>query len=429
MILKFGVGSTRNPKVRWDQDLPFCTTQNTCYIPVVLQNFSVRCSANSHIVYEESGNFFVNWTTSDQLFSKNSFSDEDSGLQSRTEYQYKSAYDLNNILTTGLTDFFSGGGYVVKLIGPVSVLQEKMTYLQQQGWIDDRTRAVMVEFTVYDANINVFSVNKIVSEFPPYGSVISWAAFQPLRLLPFGNQYVSLEIICLILDRTHGNTIVSFQYVQLLDFLYNIGLSFCVFATMLKLITLLRFNRRISVLQSTLARCKKDLVNYFVVFGILFAAFSQSFFFILNTKLTDYKNFMTAACSIFTVLLGKGQFDVLLASSPLIPPLFVAFFVSMVIFMVNIFITIILTAFIEIKHDSARQNNEYEVVQFTIRKLRAMMGMRPTPDQKIFCDNENASLGTLTLIERKMNLSQTLCKICYYRQNILFYCTTANADV
>ena len=44
----------------------------------------------------------------------------------------------------------------------VSAMKENM-------WIDEGTRAVMIDFTVYNANINLFCVVTLLFEFPPTG--------------------------------------------------------------------------------------------------------------------------------------------------------------------------------------------------------------------------------------------------------------------
>ena len=44
-----------------------------------------------------------------------------------------------------------------------------MKSLQQQRWINNHTRAVFLEFAVYNANVNLFGIATIVAEFIPGG--------------------------------------------------------------------------------------------------------------------------------------------------------------------------------------------------------------------------------------------------------------------
>ena len=61
----------------------------------------------------------------------------------------------------------------------VFVAQELREYL----WIDRSTRIVMVDFTVYNANINLFCVVKLIFEFPATGGVIPSQEFMTVKLI------------------------------------------------------------------------------------------------------------------------------------------------------------------------------------------------------------------------------------------------------
>jgi len=50
---------------------------------------------------------------------------------------------------------YGGGGYVVQLRGDRATLFEKIKDLKDGGWIDKYTRAIFLEFTVYNANVSV----------------------------------------------------------------------------------------------------------------------------------------------------------------------------------------------------------------------------------------------------------------------------------
>ena len=52
-------------------------------------------------------------------------------------------------------------------------------------WIDRGTRAVFIDFTVYNPNINLFCVVKLVAEMPATGGVITSSSFRTVNLLRF----------------------------------------------------------------------------------------------------------------------------------------------------------------------------------------------------------------------------------------------------
>ena len=48
---------------------------------------------------------------------------------------------------------YGGGGYVFSLTGYIQDLTDRITLLQEENWVDNRTRALIVEFSVYNAQV------------------------------------------------------------------------------------------------------------------------------------------------------------------------------------------------------------------------------------------------------------------------------------
>ncbi|CAB4060671.1 PKD1L2 [Lepeophtheirus salmonis] len=73
------------------------------------------------------------------------------------EYQYLSATELESLTVSGKINTYSGGGYVLRLQGYIGDLQKRIKKLQQDNWTDNRTRGLLAEFSVYNAQINMFA--------------------------------------------------------------------------------------------------------------------------------------------------------------------------------------------------------------------------------------------------------------------------------
>lgn len=70
---------------------------------------------------------------------------------------------------------YDGSGYVQDLGLTKAESQLKIDDLRKNKWIDHQTRVVFIDFTVYNANINLFCVVRLVAEFPETGGLIpSW---------------------------------------------------------------------------------------------------------------------------------------------------------------------------------------------------------------------------------------------------------------
>ena len=70
-----------------------------------------------------------------------------------TEYMYRSGSDLDSYPYVAKHSIYGGGGYVFKLRGPLRAMLKRAEELKEEGWIDKYTRAVFVEFTVYNAQV------------------------------------------------------------------------------------------------------------------------------------------------------------------------------------------------------------------------------------------------------------------------------------
>jgi hypothetical protein len=66
---------------------------------------------------------------------------------------------LNGLLSVdykGLMNKYGGGGFVQLLSPDQNVTLQIIDDLYQNLWIDRATRAIFLDFTIYNANINLF---------------------------------------------------------------------------------------------------------------------------------------------------------------------------------------------------------------------------------------------------------------------------------
>ena len=54
---------------------------------------------------------------------------------------------------------YSGGGYELRFKGQIAKLNEKLVTMEENNWIDNRTRALITELTVYNPQVG-YSTNK-----------------------------------------------------------------------------------------------------------------------------------------------------------------------------------------------------------------------------------------------------------------------------
>lgn len=80
---------------------------------------------------------------------------------------------------------YPSGGFSMDLAQTKTETVVMFTDLRKDLWIDRGTRAVFIDFTVYNPNINLFCVIKLVAEMPATGGVITSSSFSTVNLLRF----------------------------------------------------------------------------------------------------------------------------------------------------------------------------------------------------------------------------------------------------
>lgn len=348
------------------------------------------------------------------------------------EYRYRSSKELNGLPFWAIRDVYGGGGYVFPLRGTHEKLKEEMFRLEKSDWIDERTRAVFVEFSVYNAQVNLFGVVTMVAEFLPGGGVVPFYRLEVIRLMRYHQGFGAFVLACELgyviytiyfivreakkfrlegrdyfksywnwaeliviglstsaivfyayrmlitrkilstFERTHGNGYIKMQFVASVDEVFGFLMAFLMFIAILKFIKLLRFNKRMGILYSTLAMCARDLKSFFVVFLVIYLAFVQFFYLTFGITMREFSTFVTAAETTFAIMNGGGfDFDAICLAQPLLGPLsFFIFCLVTTIILLNIFVTLILSAFQDVKVDIDKQANDYEIVDFMWKKLK-----------------------------------------------------------
>jgi len=71
-----------------------------------------------------------------------------------------------------------------------------MATLKDTGWLDLYTRAVFVEFTLYNANVNLFSYVTMLMELPPVGGAVVAVLVQPFRVYNTIGSMAGVILLC-----------------------------------------------------------------------------------------------------------------------------------------------------------------------------------------------------------------------------------------
>ena len=133
----------------------------------------LTCHKDYSVFDEERAHFAPAWQTNDTSVSQ----------YSPTIYKsfaYVDGDQLDSYVYAGDHQTYRGGGYVYELRGRLSDLRTNLSQLRQLQWIDDRTRAVIIQFPLYNPNVQLFTSATLVVEFLSNGGLYPQSRFEPL---------------------------------------------------------------------------------------------------------------------------------------------------------------------------------------------------------------------------------------------------------
>jgi len=143
----------------------------------------------------------------------------------------------------------------------------------------------------------------------------SWVEIQVIVLSVVGTvifvyRYVATLKLLNIFAKSGGNAYMKFQVVAYWNevLLYMLGLL--VFWSTIKFIKLLRFNKVMSLLGSTLKYASKSLLYFSIMFLIIFFSFMQFFYLTYNSLFKTFSTIVLTTEECLQMLVGKFDFNV-----------------------------------------------------------------------------------------------------------------------
>ena len=107
-------------------------------------------------------------------------------------FEYRSSDDLDGYMYIGNHATYSGGGYVYEMRGSLSQMRANLSLLHQLQWIDNQTRAVFIQLTLYNPNAQLFTAVTLLAEFLSTGGVFTSARFEPIQIYGMFTHRLSL---------------------------------------------------------------------------------------------------------------------------------------------------------------------------------------------------------------------------------------------
>ncbi|XP_008689795.1 polycystic kidney disease 2-like 2 protein isoform X2 [Ursus americanus] len=314
----------------------------------------------------------------------------DFGLKAETEWKYatpESTFPWH----WGFVGVYRNGGFIFTLSKSKSETKNKFVHLQLNSWITRGTRVIFIDFSLYNANVNLFCIIRLVAEFPATGGIITSWQFYSVKLLRYVSYYdyiiasceITFCIFLIVFTTQEAQKVREFKsayfksvwnWLELLllvvnllkntekysDFYflaywhtyYNNILAVTIFFAWIKIFKFISFNKTMSQLSSTLSRCIKDIVGFAIMFFIIFFAYAQLGFLVFGSQVDDFSTFQNAIFAQFRIVLGDFNFAGIQQANRILGPIYFITFIFFVFFvLLNMFLAIINDTYSEVKAD------------------------------------------------------------------------------
>ncbi|KAM8893485.1 polycystin-1-like protein 2 [Spinachia spinachia] len=399
---------------------------NSCTVTPSMQQSERDCHAPYSWELEDMGSYGPGWSRCEG---------GNSSLNPRSLWEYQSQHQLRAIPVWGSVKLYRGGGFVVDLGPDLIHSSRSLQYLYDNTWFDVYTQAVFVEFTVYNANVNLFCIVTLMLETTAIGAfqfrselhsvrlyqstgglhvfvmaseVIyflfiiyymfvqgkllkqqRWAYFRSkVNLLELAIILLSWSALSVFVKRTllgkrdmeyyqdNKDQYASFHETAKADAVLGYLIAFLVLLATIKLWHLLRLNPKLHMITATLQRAWADISGFLVVMTIMFLAYSIASNLMYGWKLYSYRTLLNAAQTMVSLQLGIFNYEEVLNYNPVLGAFLIGSCIVFMTFVVlNLFISVILVAFSQeqIHHKASEED---EIVDLMLMKLFSLFGVK-----------------------------------------------------
>uniref|UniRef100_A0A9J7Y293 Polycystin-2 n=1 Tax=Cyprinus carpio carpio TaxID=630221 RepID=A0A9J7Y293_CYPCA len=358
------------------------------------------------------------------------------GPKNGTAWRYSEESRLGESSYWGQVSTYSGGGYYQDLSRTREKSANQLQELKNNLWLDRGTRAVFLDFSVYNGNVNLFCIVRLLVEFPATGGAVTSWQFQTVRLIRYVSSWdyfvgmcevafclfvlyylveevleirlhrlryfkslwncldvlivLSVPAIIMNICRTSAvshrlhfllenhSTYPNFEPLARLQVHFNNLAAVIVFLSWVKLFKFINFNKTMNQLSTTMSRCAKDLMGFAIMFFIVFLAYAQLAYLVFGTQVNDFSTFQACIFTQFRIILGDFDFSEIEEADSVLGPIYFTTFVFFIfMILLNMFLAIINDTYSEVKADMAQQRSEMEITDLIKKGYnRAMVKLK-----------------------------------------------------
>ena len=364
-------------------------------------------------------------------------------------WRYQTAVELHSGLIKTKYNSYGGGGYVAILGYDEGTAHGVLSETLGHGWIDRHTRAMFLEFAVFNVNTNLLSIASYFYEVIATGAAYTEKRVDTLELYSTESGALLFYLICQFLFMA----MVLFYFIVMLIHLYrqrlgffrslwnmvdlfmiissiasvtfymirsksvlktiktirdnpynivhfhsalywasweNASIAVAIFMVTLKLLNLIRFNSHVIFFFSSFRQSIGYQLSYVGFFVIIFNAFVISGMQFFGTTIHAYSSYMQAVIAQFEFLLGKAApLGDLRDEHSFLGAVFAMMFCSiMTIFLMNMIVAVLNESYTDAKTHTEEIAEELAMARFVGERFEGVFRERKIRAEfKLFCDD------------------------------------------
>ncbi|UJR10866.1 hypothetical protein I4U23_015053 [Adineta vaga] len=415
-------------------------SDSKCRVPNAIGKIVSKCIGEYSSSNEDHQSWHPGW---------NSMNDNQSSysLSIRSAFRYQTNDHLDSYVLNGLWNRYDTGGYVYEFRGHLNEIQTNISKLRNLSWIDASTRVIIIQLTLYNPNVHLFTSITFLTEFLSTSGVFPQFHFQPIDLQD--NQFQGISSIiqligriiymifiiyftyseirlfrklktkyfysfwsliqcCIIicswiglgiyiwrlyqisqlkefLHQTNGYQYFNIQFIVYIDQILLFCLSFSCFFSTIRYLSLLHSNPRLSQFMNTLKYIRKDLFYFTWIFLIIYVAFISLFYLLFHSKISSCSDVFHTSEMLFEILLLKFDSQDLYQAESILGPLIFSLFIYFAVFICcTMMISIINSGFRHIRSiDRAKSNDNEDILLFLFKQIKHSLGFRRKSEIKL----------------------------------------------
>lgn len=416
--------SLRNPSIAF----LFSFIDSLCKIPSIIRRLVDSCEDDYSLFDEDQRSYAPNW--------QNLTNQSDLSAMANA-FIYRTSRELDSYVYVGDHGTYGSGGYVYEFRGDGENFHDDMIVLRQSSWIDDRSRAVMIQLNLYNPNVDFYTSVTLLAEITNIGEVFPRTSFEPIQMYTSFNNFSSIFYLIIALiymgfitsmigfeirsiirmkkryfrqlhcyiewtiiilswsgvgvyiwryhearrigkhfHENNASQYINLQFATYVNDILTFLLGFCCFFGTIRSLRLFHRYPRVDIFAQTLKRSLNEMVAFSGMFFLLFFAFVVLFYLLFVSKIYSCSSLLLTSGMLFEMLLLKFDFtDIQNADAFLGPFVFVLFIYFVVFVCTTMFTTIVIENSRIVREENHRIGEHYPgMIRFVLRDFAKRVG-------------------------------------------------------